>query len=321
MRPLEATGERVRVAVVQEGDLAPYRLAVEESRERLSAWNPVNPGDLVGHLRAQSRVHRTFLIHAREPVGDHDIVGKVNVTNVVHGRFCSAGMGYDAYDPYAGRGLFAEGLRLVVGLAFAPEPEGMGLHRVEASVQPGNLASGGLLRSLGFRREGWSPRMMWLSDAAGAQAWRDHDRYALTVEEWPARRYAPLAGRRVVVLVNGAPGARRSTLSARLAAELGVPVLSAELARDGAALWELLSGSPVGGVVAGRFGPEDVDDVRQGLARSGLDAAGIPEVWCEEHPGDERRLGLGPALDPVGEPPGDAEVARLALQIRAAVAP
>ena len=63
-------------------------------------------------------------------------------------------MGYDAYDPYAGRGLFAEGLRLVVGLVLAAEPGGMGLHRLEANVQPGNTVSAGLLRSLGFQREG-----------------------------------------------------------------------------------------------------------------------------------------------------------------------
>ena len=117
-------------------------LAVEQSRRRLSQWNPVNADDLGRHLAAQGRDHRTFVIHATAPEGDHDLVGKVNVTNVVRGRFLSAAMGYDAYDPYAGRGLFAEGLRLVVGLVLAAEPGGMGLHRLEANVQPGNAVVG-----------------------------------------------------------------------------------------------------------------------------------------------------------------------------------
>ena len=85
-------------------------------------------------------------------------MGKVNVSDVMRGRFESAAMGYNAYDPYAGRGLFAEGLRLVLNLAFTPETAGgVGLHRVVAAVQLGNLRSAGLLRSLGFQREGFSP--------------------------------------------------------------------------------------------------------------------------------------------------------------------
>jgi RimJ/RimL family protein N-acetyltransferase len=125
---LQATGARVWVALVREQDVAPYRIAVEQSRQRLGRWNPVDPDDLARHLTQQSRSHRTFLIHALNPQGQHDIVGRVNVANVVRGRFESSGMGYDAYDPYAGRGLFVEGLRLVMDLAFAPESAGgMGL--------------------------------------------------------------------------------------------------------------------------------------------------------------------------------------------------
>jgi len=60
-------------------------------------------------------------------------------------------MGYEAYDPYAGRGLFAEGLRLVLNLAFALETAGgMNLHRVAAAVQRGNLSSAGLLQVIGI---------------------------------------------------------------------------------------------------------------------------------------------------------------------------
>jgi len=172
---LQAKGRRVRVSTVCAQDVAPYRRAVEQSRQRLTRWNPVDPEDLEKQLPVQSRNHRTLLVHALNPEGDHDIVGKINVTDVVRGRFESAAMGYDAYDPYAGRGLFAEGLRLVLDLAFAQETAGgMGLHRVAAAVQPGNARSAGLLRSLGFQQEGFSPRMLWLPDADGNHAWQDH---------------------------------------------------------------------------------------------------------------------------------------------------
>jgi ribosomal-protein-alanine N-acetyltransferase len=221
--PLTARGRRVRVAPVTKADLVPYRHAVLASRDRLAQWNPVDPGDLERHLRFQSSGHRTFIVHALEPLANHDIVGRVNVTNVVRGRALAGTLGYDAYDPYAGRGLFAEGLRLVVDLILAPEPRGMGLHRVEASVQPGNTRSAGLVRSLGFTRRGAWPAYLWLPDGTGSHAWRDHVTYGVTAPEWPARPFAvPLRARPVVVLP-----AASTVAGERLATELGVPFLSA----------------------------------------------------------------------------------------------
>ena len=303
----QAQGDRVRVGAIRAEDVAPYRLAVEQSRQRLSRWNPVDPEDLERQLPVQSRDHRTFLIHALHPEGAHDIVGKINVTDVVRGRFESAAMGYDAYDPYAGRGLFAEGLRLVLNLAFTEEAAGgMGLHRVAAAVQPGNLKSAGLLRSLGFQREGFSPRMLWLPGADGNNAWQDHVSYVVRREDWPVRRYATAGGRKVVALVNGVPGSGKTALARRLAAELRIPLFSKDVikesvadalpvelvAHDGTrgsalgagasnALWALLEDSPVGGVVESWFWPEDARFVAEGLRRYGLDPARVPEVWCD----------------------------------------
>ncbi|WP_116112992.1 GNAT family N-acetyltransferase [Austwickia chelonae] len=229
-RAMSAQGERVHVATVTAADVAPYRVAVEGSRSRLSRWNPVDPHDLSRHLRWQSGAHRTFIVHASAPEGDHDIVGRINVTNVVRGRALAAAMGYDAYDPYAGRGLFAEGLRLVVDLAFAPEPTGMGLHRLEASVQPGNVRSAGLLRSLGFRLRGEWPEYLWLPDESGRHAWRDHLTYGVLSSEWPAHPYA--ATRRqtvIVVLPAGAlDQARGKAVGVQLGGELGAVVLAAQ---------------------------------------------------------------------------------------------
>jgi len=53
------------------------------------------------------------------------------------------------------------------------------LHRVEANIQPENVASIRLVERLGFRREGFSPRYLKIGGR-----WRDHVRYALLAEEW-----------------------------------------------------------------------------------------------------------------------------------------
>lgn len=263
----------------------------------------------------QSRDHRTFLIHALNPEGDHGIVGKINVTDAVRGRFESAAMGYDAYDPYAGRGLFAEGLRLVLDLAFAQD--GMGLHRVQAVVQPGNVRSAGLLRSLGFQFEGFSPRMLWVPGVDGQDAWQDHVSYVVLRDDWPAQPYAMSPHRRVVVLVNGVPGSGKTTLARQLSAELQIPVFSQDVIA-GKALWTLLEHSPVGGVVESWFGPDDTPFVVEGLQRCGLDPAKVPEVWCfdAETQAPARPLGLGPtvAVDTTQEL-GPGDIVRIALQV------
>lgn len=103
------------------------------------------------------------------------IVGVINVSEIVRGHFQSAYLGYYAFEPCAGQGLMREGLQLVIAHCSGK----MRLHRLEANIQPENLRSIELVRGLGFRCEGLSPRYLKVGGR-----WRDHQRWALLAEDW-----------------------------------------------------------------------------------------------------------------------------------------
>jgi len=106
----------------------------------------------------------------------------VNLNEIVRGSFQSAYLGYYAFEPWAGRGFTRAGLDLVLRRAFRE----LKLHRVEANIQPDNTRSIALVRGLGFRREGLSPRYLKIGGR-----WRDHERWALLCEEWRSPRRGP----------------------------------------------------------------------------------------------------------------------------------
>jgi [ribosomal protein S5]-alanine N-acetyltransferase len=106
---------------------------------------------------------------------DDAIAGVFILSEIVRGMFHSAYLGYYAEQPYAGQGYMSEGMQLVLRRAFTT----MKLHRVEANVQPENVASIALAKRSGFRLEGFSPRYLKV-----AGRWRDHQRWAILSEDW-----------------------------------------------------------------------------------------------------------------------------------------
>ena len=114
------------------------------------------------------------------------IVGYFALSQIFRGAIDNAYLGYDGSAPYAGRGYMREGLELMLRHAFRVQR----LHRVEANVQPGNKRSRALVEGAGFRLEGFSPRYLKIGGR-----WRDHERWALTVEDWQARPRSRLRAR------------------------------------------------------------------------------------------------------------------------------
>ena len=152
-----------------------YLAGVRASRELHRPWVPLIASSEAFQRRlkhARSPRGASFFVFLREPKG---LVGVVDLSEIVRGGFQSAYMGYFAFSPYAGRGLMRAGLAQVIQHAFGT----MGLHRLEANIQPGNDASIRLVRRLGFTKEGYSKRYLKVGGT-----WADHERWAILAEDW-----------------------------------------------------------------------------------------------------------------------------------------
>jgi len=150
--------------------------AVRASRSQLHPWaDPADtPGRFAAYLERAARAdHACFLIRHRSC---GELVGFVNINSIVRSALQSGFLGYAGFASHAGRGLMTAGLRAVVSTAFGE----MGLHRLEANIQPDNARSLALVRRLGFRQEGFSPHYLMIDGQ-----WRDHERWAVLADEWP----------------------------------------------------------------------------------------------------------------------------------------
>jgi ribosomal-protein-alanine N-acetyltransferase len=186
--PSAAGAAQVHIRHLARADREELLALVHESREFHRPWAyPPDRAEQFDELVARSRRDDFFsLVACRVPGGA--IVGVFNISQIVRGLFQSAFLGYYAHAAHAGRGYMRDALPLVVEYAFGP----LALHRIEANIQPGNRASIALARGAGFRLEGYSPRYLLIGGH-----WRDHERYALTVEDWEdAKGEASARGRR-----------------------------------------------------------------------------------------------------------------------------
>ncbi len=105
---------------------------------------------------------------------DGQFAGQLTIGNVTHGALRSAWIGYWVTKDFTGGGVATAALALGLDHAFGP----VMLHRVEATVRPGERGQPGGAGQAGFREEGLLKRYL---DVDGA--WRDHLLVAITVEE------------------------------------------------------------------------------------------------------------------------------------------
>lgn len=117
--------------------------------------------------RFDGKTAECMLICARESGA---IAGTVTISEIIRGPYQRATVGYNAFSPTVGKGYMTEGFALIFRYAF----DDLGLHRLEADIQPGNGHSLSFAHRVGFVREGYSPGFVLVNGS-----WRDHERWAI----------------------------------------------------------------------------------------------------------------------------------------------
>lgn len=175
------THGEVRLRVVKMRDAKTLERLILSNRPWLRPWEATNPSapnsfDVRGMVRGLIRQLDDlsgipFVIEV-----DGEIVGQLNVANILFGSVGSAVLGYWVIPEVAGRGITPTAVALATDYLFT----NLGIHRTEIDIRPENSASIRVVQKLGFRYEGLKERYIHINGA-----WRDHYVFALTQEEVP----------------------------------------------------------------------------------------------------------------------------------------
>lgn len=104
------------------------------------------------------------------------LAGQVTASPIQRGAAWTATIGYWVDRDLTGQGLATCAVAMLADFCF----EDVGLHRLELSIRPENAASLRVAEKLRFRYEGIRRRLLYVDGD-----WRDHEVFALTVEEIP----------------------------------------------------------------------------------------------------------------------------------------
>jgi [ribosomal protein S5]-alanine N-acetyltransferase len=184
------SGPRVELRPLRADDFDAWHEVRSRSKDWLEPWEPLgDPGspDPVTDADAfrarcgawERQRHFDTAYGFGLFIHDGSLIGEVSLGSVQRGPFQSAFVGYWIDALHAGQSLVPEGVAVILRYGF----DELHLHRIEAAIVPRNRASRRVAEKLGLRDEGLSVRFLQIRGV-----WEDHVRYAITSEEWGARR-------------------------------------------------------------------------------------------------------------------------------------
>jgi len=171
----------VSIRLIRKQDKRRLESLLLGNREWLRPWEATNPfGPNSFDIGAQIR---GLLDQYRQQQGipfviefDNQVVGQLNVSNILYGSVSSAILGYWIAPEFAGRNITPTAVAMAIDYLLSI----VGLHRVEIDIRPENKASLRIVEKLGLRYEGLKKGFIHINGD-----WRDHYVFAVTSEEVP----------------------------------------------------------------------------------------------------------------------------------------
>lgn len=168
--PVSLTDD-VTLRVLTKDDAVAIADAYVRNREHLAPWDPARPEEFFTQQWHKDRLWVQVLagsngnaLHAVLE-SDDEIVGRVDLTDIVRGAFQNGHVGYWLDHRFTGRGLMTGAIEALAAHA----RDELGLHRLQAVTLPHNEASQAVLTRAGFERIGFAPSYLQI-----AGQWRDH---------------------------------------------------------------------------------------------------------------------------------------------------
>jgi ribosomal-protein-alanine N-acetyltransferase len=184
-------GKRVMLRPLTVSDFPQWSEVRMRNEQWLTPWEPLRIANLADPTRNRDAFSSRCATRDRErQVGtaygfgvfiDNAFAGEININNVVRGAFQCGVIGYWIDQRHAGHRYIAEGVVAIFRFAF----DDLHLHRLEICIVPRNHNSRRVMEVLDIREEGVALRYLEINGT-----WEDHVRYAITLEEWSARRDA-----------------------------------------------------------------------------------------------------------------------------------
>ena len=159
---------------------AVHEWAVLPEAIRFQAWGPNTPEETRAH------VQRAIQATQQQPRTDYTLAAVLDATGRVIGsgsllvrseRFRTGEIAYILHPDFWNQGFGTEIALSLLGFGF----EQLHLHRIAATCDPRNIASGRVLQKAGLTYEGRLRQTLLIRDG-----WRDSDCYAILEHEWEA---------------------------------------------------------------------------------------------------------------------------------------
>lgn len=172
----------VTVRLLRTEDAAGLTRVLRANREFLRPYEPLRD-EAYFTVEAQYRIIEDALLYHSGGVHlpcvvllDGELVGRINVNNIVRGALQSGDIGYWLAESAGGRGVATEAVAAVLRMAF----DHLNLHRIGAATLVDNIRSQRVLEKNGFERIGLAPQFLRIDGR-----WRDHVLFHRLNDAWP----------------------------------------------------------------------------------------------------------------------------------------